>query len=68
MSRRATWCIKDKAGIWCATADGGKPDENATSVATACGDWIVLPHGTAYRKSTCTRCLDAPTNTGDETP
>ena len=55
MSR--TWCVKDKLDIWCFVADGKKPDENEANVETACGDWIVLPHGTARRKPTCERCL-----------
>jgi hypothetical protein len=55
-SQRAIWCVKDKLDIWCAVADGSEPNENEANVKTTCGDWIVLPHGTARRVPTCHKC------------
>lgn len=49
------WCIQDRTGVWCATADGAEP-ENDLNVKTRCGDYITMPHGISLRKPTCRRC------------
>jgi hypothetical protein len=50
------WCIRDRHYEWCATADGKKPDENAGSVGTACGEYVIFPHGIEWRVPTCKTC------------
>lgn len=53
---KKVWCVCDKHGIWCRTSNGKEPKEGVTSVETACGDWIVLPHGVERRQPTCVGC------------
>lgn len=52
------WCAKDRNDVWCANASGAEPDEDASSVETLCGEFIILPHGKARRAPTCHRCMD----------
>ena len=52
------WCAKDRNDVWCANASGTEPDEDASSVETLCGEFIILPHGKARRAPTCHRCMD----------
>lgn len=58
MSERR-WCIRDRDDVWCAVADGTKPEEDAGSVATLCRDYIIFPHGTEKRRPTCAKCRQA---------
>lgn len=51
------WCVRSRGDLWCAVADGKKPDEAATSVPTACSHFIILPGGVSRRKPNCEECI-----------
>ena len=57
------WCVRyrDEGGdrdAWCAVAGNIKPDEDATSVPTKCGHFVILPLGTSRREPTCAECRE----------
>lgn len=52
---RERWCVKHATG-WCATKTGRPPREDATSVPTRCGYFVVLPGGTRKMIPTCAEC------------
>lgn len=54
---RSVWCVKSRGDLWCATADGKLHSEEAASVATKCGYFVILPIGASKRRPTCRECL-----------
>jgi hypothetical protein len=50
------WCVKSRDG-WCATKVNRQPPEGATSVATLCQHFVVLPGGYERREPTCRDCI-----------
>lgn len=41
---KKVWSVRHRDG-WCATANGECPPEEAASVPTACGQFVILPGG-----------------------
>ena len=50
-------CAMDRNEMWCVVADN--PPDATLSVETACGEFIVLPHGLKRRAPTCSSCRAA---------
>lgn len=64
---RPVWCVRYRAGdgeweSWCAVAGNSKPDEDAASVPTKCGHFVILPLGTSKREPTCSECRKGKSN------
>ena len=51
------WCVQHRGG-WCAVADKKCPDEDASSVETKCGHFVILPWSSTKRIPTCVECIE----------
>ena len=58
LARRVRWCVRHRDG-WCACKIDAKPEENSSSVETACDHHVALPYGFQKRKPTCPECITA---------
>lgn len=54
---REVWCAQHRSG-WCAVKSGKLPvkDKDRESVATKCGQFVILPLGFDKREPDCEEC------------